>query len=141
MGWESQRVLEGIFQFGAPLNIWKMELDLDRYGDRPKFVIHMQIDDDESIANQLNQKIRSDQKWPRLIIMEGPERRSISTTNWREWIFYQPYLYSLQKAYSPSQYPYDVWKGWTLGIAFDKSAANKASVRGLFVNETGKLFF
>ena len=54
-----------------------MSEDNERAGDNERVkIVHMQIDDDESIANQLNQKIRSDQKWPRLIIMEGPEHRS-----------------------------------------------------------------
>jgi len=143
MGWESQRVLEGIVQFGAPLNIWRIELDYDRWQDRQYFVVNMQLDNDGDLAQRLMGKMKSEvgiYHYPRMTIMEGPGHRSITTTVWREWVIEKPYLYSLQPDYSPSQYPYNVWKGWTLGIRFDKTKLNKSSVMGIFGNERGKQF-
>jgi hypothetical protein len=134
-------VLEGIFQFGAPINIWRMELDYDRWDDRKYFVVHMQIDNDDYLFQRLMEKIRGEEgiyRYPRLLILEGPAHRSITTTDWRERVIEKPYLYSLVDKYMPSQYPYDMWLGYTLGIAFDKTKLNKGTVMDIFGNEKGK---
>lgn len=133
MGWEADRVLEGIFQWGTPINIWEMELYQERNGDLGYYRIHMNLDDSSYLIERLNQKIKGPiHYYPRLIIMEGPKTRSIATTDWREYFFYKPWIYSLQTDYSPSQYPYERWPGWTLGIAFDKTKENDTAVKNLF---------
>ena len=134
MGWESDRVLEGVFQFGAPLNIWKMELDKDDTGDLAYFRVHMLIDDNADLAARLRMKISSSKTdtFQRLIIMESPKTRSIKTDYWKEHYVYDPWLYSLQTDYRPTHYPFGTWHGWTLGIAFYKTTANKSAVAHLF---------
>lgn len=134
MGWEANRVLEGIFQFGAPLNIWKMELYQEQNGDLGYSRVHMLIDDDADLAAKLKLKMSgaSLDEYPRLIIMESPATRSVATDHWKEHYFYDAWLYSLQTDYRPSHYPFGIWKGWTLGIAFNKTAANRASTASLF---------
>lgn len=133
MGWEADRVLEGIFMWGAPLNIWEMELYHDRWGDMGYYRIHMNLDDDPDLVERLKGKMKGPiHYYQRLIIMEGPQTRSVPVTTWREWYFYKVWLYSLQTDYRPSRYPYDPWPGFTLGIAFDKSKANDTSIGGLF---------
>ena len=138
MGWEAQRGLEGIFEFGAPLNIWAIELDWDHWNDRQYFVIHMQLDNDDNLGQRLMSKMKSEEgiyKYPRMIIMEA------RSSAWREWVIEGAYLYSLEKNYRPSQYPHNPWLGWTLGIRFDKTKLNKGSVMGIFGNERGKQFW
>lgn len=138
MAWEANRVLEGVFLFGAPLNIWRMELDRDRYGGGKYFHIHMQIDDDQNLSDRLMHRIRAEtgiEHFPRLIIMEK------YGDFWREYVFYKPFIDSLQTNYRPTQYPLDQWKGWTLGIAFEKSAANKSSVLALFRTLSGAVAY
>ena len=81
MGWESDRVLEGIFQFGAPLNIWKIELYSESTGDLSYFRIHMLLDQDADLAGRLRMKMSgsSSGEFQRLIIMESPKTRAVET--------------------------------------------------------------
>jgi hypothetical protein len=134
MGWESGRVLEGIFQFGEPLNIWKIELYDDRNGDLGYFRVHMQLDDDPHLVARLKMLMAgtSSYDFQRLILMEGPQTRSIKTDLWMKHYFYKASLYSLQTDYQPSYFPFGPWKGWTLGIAFDKTKENVAAVSNVF---------
>jgi hypothetical protein len=133
MGWEADRVLEGIFQFGAPLNIWKIELYNESNGDIGYFRVHMLLDDDADLVASLRMKMSSSSnEFQRLIVMESPATRSVKTEYWREHYFYNAWLYSIQTDYKPSHYPFGSWKGWTLGIAFQKSAANRSAVANLF---------
>jgi hypothetical protein len=133
MGWEAERVLEGIFMWGEPLNIWEMELYNERNGDLGYFRVHMNIDDDSYLADRLMAKTKGPiHYYSRLIIMEGPKTRSVPATHWTETFIYNAWIYSLQTDYSPSNYPHSVWPGWTLGIAADKTKANKASITNLF---------
>ena len=136
MSWDSDRVLEGIFQFGAPLNIWKIELYKESNGDLGYFRIHMLLDDDADLAGRLKMKISagSGGEFQRLIIMEGPKTRSVQAEHWIEHYFYDAWLYSLQTDYSPSYYPFSTWKGTTLGIGLHKTKANIAAVQRLFHN-------
>ena len=134
MSWESDRVLEGIFHFGGPVNIWKMELDKGSSDDIRHYCIRMLIDDDAELASRLKMKMLSGSggEFQRLIVMEGPKTRSIRTDNWIEHYLYSPWLYSLQTDYHSEYYPFGIWKGWTLGIAFNKTKANAAAVSHLF---------
>lgn len=139
MSWESNTVLEGIFEFGAPLNIWRAQLV--RGGKEPSGLefshVHMQIDNDEYLAARLDQKIKAVYVqaydageplyyFPRLIIM----RRAIQ--NWKEWVFVKPWLHGVYRNYKMTGYPYDTWDGWTLGFCFDNTAANRTAALDLF---------
>ena len=142
MSWESNIVLEGMFEFGAPLNVWRMQLERDRYGDRQYFYVWAQLDDDPYIASRVMQVWNSHGEWayegkglkrfPRLIVMERP------ISEWHEYVFYGPWLHGVatNSSYRPGMYPYDNWKGLTLGIAFEKSKANQTSVNTLFHTQT-----
>src|SRR5438876_4477991 len=139
--WDGDYVLEGLFEFGAPVNIWQMELDYDRSKDLTYKKIHMRIDDDFELFSRINGLFNAPNSWdmPRLIIMESPRRRSIKTDYWREFYIYKVTLYSLQDHYRPTQYPYDPWQGFTLGISFPKSKENSATLQNLFgSDEQGK---
>jgi hypothetical protein len=111
MGWEADRVLEGIFQFGAPINIWKMQLDKDSSGDLGYYRIHMHLDNDAELASRLKMKMSSGPagEFQRLIIMESPKTRSVQTNNWTEHYFYGAWLYSLQIDYQPDYFPFAIW--------------------------------
>jgi hypothetical protein len=134
MSWEAERVLEGVFHFGAPVNIWEMELDKESSDDLGYYCIHMLIDNDLELAGRLKMKMSSGSggEFQRLIVMESPKTRSVHADNWIEHSLYGAWLYSLQTDYSPEYYPFGIWKGWTLGIAFNKTKANEAAVAKLF---------
>lgn len=133
MSWEADRVLEGVFMFGGPINIWQMELYQERNGDLGYYRIHMNIDDDEYLLSRLREKMKGEiTYYPRLVIMESPRTRSVPAQYWTESFIYKAWLYSLERGYRPTTYPYEPWPGWTLGIAADKTKANIASVSHLF---------
>jgi len=128
MGWDTEWQLEGFFYFGAPLNVWKFEVYEQNVGYQPLpyHRIHMQIDDDLDLFNRLMAltKTGSIQYYDRLIMMDtGP-----NVQYKHEYWFRKAWLYSLETEYRPSRYPYDPWKGYTLGIACDKTPENDAAV-------------
>ena len=128
MGWDTEWVLEGLFMFGAPLNIWKMEVYNERGSGLSYHRIHMNLDDDPDLFTRLNNKIKAEkgiENYPRLILLDW------KTQYPHEYYAYKPWLYSLEMNYSPSRYPYDPWKGPTLGIAFDKTKANEHIIERL----------
>ena len=138
MSWESNIVLEGIFEFGAPLNVWRIQLESDRHSDRQHFYVWAQLDDNSYIETRLFQVWKAHCEWayegkglkrfPRLIVMEKP------ISEWHEYVLYGPWLHGVatNSSYRPGQYPYENWNGLTLGIAFEKSKANQTAVNGFF---------
>lgn len=136
MSWESNTVLEGIFDFGAPLNIWEAQLTGGGRLANGQGVSHidMQIDDDDYLANRLDQKIRSEEGihyYPRLIIMQ---KRSSPQDIWKEWVFLRPWLHGVHRGHQMSGYPWTKWDGWTLGICFANTEANTNAALSLFGN-------
>lgn len=136
MSWESNTVLEGIFDFGGPINIWQAQIWSGGQMADGQGVSHvnMQIDDNDDLANRIDQKIRSEEGiyyFPRLIFMQN---RSTGSGYWKEWVFSRPWLHGLHRDHKMSGYPWDVWKGWTLGICFVNSAANTNAALSLFRN-------
>jgi hypothetical protein len=129
MAWDTEWVLEGMFMFGAPLNIWKMEVYRESGGTPLSYYrIHMNLDNDPDLFTRLNNKIRAEnriERYPRLILIDW------KTQYPHEYRMYSPWLYSLESDYRPSKYPYDPWKGPTLGVAFDKTPDNKPVVERL----------
>ena len=61
-------------------------------------------------------------------------RKMTQNTPGRDYTFYNAWLYSLEWRYLPSQYPYQHWKGPTLGIAFEKTPPNVAAVKSLGIH-------
>jgi hypothetical protein len=128
MGWDTEWQLEGFFYFGAPLNIWKFEVYEENVGYQPLpyHRIHMQIDDDPDLFNRLwaLTQTGSLQYYDRLIMMNTGANVQYK----HEFSYKKVWLYSLETQYRPSRWPYTPWKGYTLGIAFDKTPENDAVV-------------
>lgn len=125
MGWETDYVLEGLWTFGAPLNIWKMEIAATPPLSDPLSYdkLHLKIDDDASLWVRLMELVSSTGTLTRLNVVQVGSR---------DHYIESPRLYSLQRGYKSSDYPYETWPGATLGIAFDKTPANDASMAKLF---------
>src|SRR5262245_51033657 len=133
MSWDTDYLLEGLTTFGAPLNIWKWEVYQQDPGYQPLDYhrIHFNLDNDAELFDKLMKKLRNGGNgihyYPRLIVM----RKMTEERFGRDYVFYNAWMYSLEWSYLPSQYPYQHWKGPTLGIAFDKTQANVTSVNNL----------
>jgi len=135
MSWDTDYLLEGLTTFGAPLNIWKWEVYQQDPGYQPLDYhrIHMNLDNDPDLFDTLMKKLRNGgtiHYYQRLIIM----RKMAQNTPGRDYTFYNAWLYSLEWRYLPSQYPYQHWKGPTLGIAFEKTPPNVAAVKSLGIH-------
>jgi hypothetical protein len=128
MGWDTEWQIEGFFYFGAPLNIWKFEVYQEPTGYQPLGYhrIHMQIDDDPELFSRLMALTNtvSLRYFDRLILMNTGAKVQYPHEYWLK----KAWIYSLETGYRPSQYPYDAWKGYTLGVACDNTPESNATV-------------
>jgi len=131
MGWDTDWQLEGLFYFGAPLNIWKYEVFEQNVGYQPLpyHRVQMQIDDDADLFNRLWALTKTDsiKYYDGIILMNtGP-----NVQYKHEYWLRKAWIYSLETGYRPSQWPYDPWNGYTIGVACDKTPENDAAVSRL----------
>jgi hypothetical protein len=130
MAWDTDYIFEGLHMFGPPLNVWKWEIYQSPYGPESLsyYRLHLNIDDNEDLFQRLLHQTTDGsgiRYYQRLIMMH------LNIPRPKEFFFYKAWIYSIEKNYRPSQYPYTEWKGPTLGIAFDKTKANSTAVQNL----------
>jgi hypothetical protein len=124
MAWDAEYALEGIFLFGAPLNVDRYELDSGQFGQSTEtyHVAHFLLDNDDNIKSRLITKMRGPSGYfPVLYLL----RRSHLSEQYPEWVreelFYKAWLFSLEPDHRDVTYTLAPWgPGWTLGIGCHK---------------------
>lgn len=130
MAWDTDYQFEGLHTFGPMLNVWEWEVYQSPYGDNSLsyYRLHMNLDDNEDLFQRLMLQATAGESiryYKRLYLLHLNIERP------KEYVIQNAWIYSIEKKYRPSQYPYSEWKGPTLGIGFDKTKANTASAKSI----------
>jgi len=117
-------VLEGVFK-EAPLNVWNMELFREQDGQPLSyFLLNVEIDDDPQLWRLLDERLHGPLEYfDRLILVDNGPSSPHHALHQHVYTFRKPWLFSLERKYTTR-----TWKKPVLGIAFEKTALNKAAV-------------
>ena len=120
MAWDAEYALEGIFLFGAPLNIHRYEIDSGQFGQSTDttHIAHFLLDDDDNIKSRLITKMRGPIEYFPVLYLLGRTHLSEQYPEWKqEKLFYKAWLFSLERNHRGVAYTTAPWgPGPTLGI-------------------------